>query len=192
MSCICFVKKGQKRDRNGRWKIYDGIHYKDVFTTQYKKTVYEGLKERCTQKIVDERKTTAYKYSNLEKLDVGMLELENDYKNGKLEKEHSEIFWLYEYISGIAGVGHEVYLDRQKENLNVLNTSLKKVLPDDLYAVFNNALISYEARVKDDSFRSADEYINNNQDRVLKILEDFGQELIRKEPERTKKYIQKE
>ena len=60
-SCICFVRKGEKKNFLNRWKTMNIFKYDKVITIVYTEEIYEGIKERYPYEVPDLRNTPEYK-----------------------------------------------------------------------------------------------------------------------------------
>ena len=60
-SCICFVRKGEKKNFLNRWKTGYPFKYYKVIKIPYTEEIYEGIKERCPYEVLDLRNTPEYK-----------------------------------------------------------------------------------------------------------------------------------
>ncbi len=60
-SVICCVKKGEKPNMLGRWKIGYLFHYQSIIYMEYTYQLYEEIKEKCPYEVVDLRKTRTYR-----------------------------------------------------------------------------------------------------------------------------------
>lgn len=58
---ICFVKKGEHKNGNGRWKTDNPFRYRSVICIDYNPALEVGLREKCPYAVEDLRQSRIYR-----------------------------------------------------------------------------------------------------------------------------------
>lgn len=89
---------------------------------------------------------------------------------------------LCEYYNGINGEGHRGFFDNNCERLELINQTLKKLLPELFYSVFLKAYQQYiNSKNVEDICDEADDHFYQNEKVIERILFYYAQSLKRSE-----------
>jgi len=96
------------------------------------------------------------------------------YNNGTLVKENFTILALCDYQKIAGKDGHVVFFSKRNSMMEKYNAELKKILPDDLYEIFSQALGAFGTAEGTELCGVADQILRELGEVVDEIIKDYA------------------